>query len=74
MPRPNTAEVLSGLQLYAVGEESAIRAKDLAVRLGLANKVVSNALNWLVVEGKHPNVRRARQIDRQWCKYWWADK
>ncbi len=68
--RPKTDEVLAGLKLHAVGEQRALRASELATKLGLPNRIVSNALNWLVVDGKHPQVRRARPLRAFFFKYW----
>jgi hypothetical protein len=70
--RPKTPEVLAGLQQYANGELSAVRSKDLAVRIGLPSKVVSNALNWLALESKNPDVRRGKAQGGHWYRYWWA--
>lgn len=68
--RPKTDEVLAGLKLHAVGEQRALRSSELAGKLGLPNRIVSNALNWLAVEGKHPQVRRARALKTFFYKYW----
>jgi hypothetical protein len=72
MMRPKSNEVLAGLRLHAAGEERAVRAKDLAGKLGLPGKVVSNALNWLAVESKRPQVQRVRPSARGWFVYWWT--
>lgn len=72
--RPRTDEVLAGLKLYAVGEQRALRSSELAGKLGLPRKIVSNALNWLAVEGKHPQVRRARALKTPFYKYWVQDR
>jgi hypothetical protein len=72
--RPGSIEVLHGLQLHARGQERAVRAGDLADKLGMPSKVVSNALNWLTVEqGKHPKVRRAQSGKGHWYRYWWEE-
>jgi hypothetical protein len=68
--RPKCNEVLAGLKLHAVGQGNAIRPNDLATRLSLPPKTVSNALNWLAVEGKHPQVRRERAYKTYWYRYW----
>lgn len=69
--RPKTPEVLAGLQQYARGESCAIRSNDLARKIELPTKVVSNALNWLVVDERNPNVRREKQAGTYWYRYWW---
>lgn len=71
--RPKTEEVLAGLKVHAVSEQRALRASELAGKLGLPKKIVSNALNWLVVEGKHPQVRRGRAERTFWYRYWWVE-
>ena len=72
--RPKTNEVLAGLQIHAVGQSRALRSSELAGKLGLTPRIVSNALNWLAVEGKHPQVRRERTVRTFWYLYWWAEK
>lgn len=68
--RPKCKEVLDGLKLHAAGRQRAVRSNELAGKLGLPNKIVSNALNWLAVEGKHAQVRRERAANGYWYKYW----
>jgi hypothetical protein len=71
--RPKTDEVLAGLKQHALSQQHALRSNELAARLGLPNKVVSNALNWLALEGKHPDVRRERGPRVFWYRYWIED-
>ena len=68
--RPKCNEVLAGLALHAVGRGHALRPSQLAGKLDLPNKIVSNALIWLAVEGKHPQVRRERLSEKFWYEYW----
>jgi len=69
--RPHTNDVLAGLREHAAGRQSAIRSGDLARKIRLSARIVSNALNWLAVENKHPGVRREKEIRAFWYKYWW---
>jgi hypothetical protein len=74
MIRPQTKKILEGLKTHAGRQDGALRSMELAGRIGLPNKIVSNALNWLVLEKKHPNVRRAREGQaRHWYRYWWVE-
>lgn len=72
--RPETEKVLAELKTHAAGRQCSLRAKELASMIGLHRKIVSNALNWLVVEGKHPHVRRAREGKGSWYRYWWNEQ
>ena len=73
MIRPQTKKILEGLKTHAGRQDGALRSMELAGRIGLPNKIVSNALNWLVVEGKHPQVRRGRAERTFWYRYWWVE-
>jgi Mn-dependent DtxR family transcriptional regulator len=68
--RAKSDEVLAGLRQHAVGQGNAIRPNDLAARLNLPPKTVSNALNSLALEGKNPQVRRERAYKTYWYRYW----
>jgi hypothetical protein len=68
--RQKGEEVLAGLRKYALGRGHALRANQLAPKIGLPNKVVSNALFSLVVEGRHPQVRREKLSGKSWYEYW----
>ena len=72
--RPKTPEVLVALRDHAAGPENSVRAGVLARKIGLPPRIVSNALNWLVTEGRNPNVRREREPRASWYKYWWVEK
>jgi hypothetical protein len=71
--RPKTDEVLAGLKQHATGQRNAMRSNTLARKVGLPPRIVSNALNWLVVDSKHPDVRREQELRAHWYKYWWND-
>lgn len=71
--KAETEQVLAGLKTHAVGQSCAIRPKELANIIGLRNKIVSNALNWLVVDKIHPNVYRALEGNGARYRYWWED-
>jgi len=71
--RDKADEVLGGLRQHASGRASALRAGDLAKKMGLPGRIVSNALFSLVVDAKHPNVRRQKDLHASWYKYWWLD-
>lgn len=66
------SEVLAGLQQYARGECHSIRSNELARKIGLPTKVVSNALNSLVFGEK--SVHRVKQVGAYWFRYWWAEE
>jgi hypothetical protein len=68
--RQKGEEVLEALKKHAVGRGRAVRANQLAPKIGLPNKVVSNALFSLAVEGKHPQVKREKLSGKAWFEYW----
>ena len=70
--RQKGPEVLAALKQHARGESLSIRSNELAQKAGLPSKIVSNALNSLVVSEKH--VRREKQVGTYWYRYWWADQ
>ena len=69
--RPKANEVLVGLKTHAVGQQRSLRSNELAKKLGLPNKIVSNALNWLVLDAKDSRVKREKALTSYWYKYWW---
>ena len=69
--REKAEEVLAGLKAHAAGKGNALRASQLAAKVGLPRKTVSNALNSLTeAGGKHPEVRRERLSGGSWYEYW----
>lgn len=71
--KAETEQIIAGLKAHAAGQLRAMRAKELANIIGLRHKTVSNALSWLVVDKKHPNVRRAPHGHGTRFRYWWED-
>ena len=65
-------EVVAGLKLHAVGKTNALRSSVLAKKIGLPRRVVSNALNWLVMNEQHPEVKREKEPRVTWYRYWWT--
>jgi hypothetical protein len=71
--RPRTPEVIEALKQHANGRARAMRSNKLAAKAGIPLRIVSNALNWLVVDNKHPQVFREREARVTWYKYWWDE-
>lgn len=72
--KAKAAEVFAGLEAHALGEKNAIRAMDLAIKIGLPNKVVSNTLYWLAVEDNRRLVRRFKSMGCNFYRYWAVSK
>lgn len=70
--RKNVQEVIDGLRLHAEGQGRAIFSSDLAIEIGLKMRIVSDTLNWLVVNYPEKGVRRKKYNN---CKYlYWYEE